>query len=137
MASAHSAELFCSEIPPQCGHPASGDCFDAIGEGQNVTPYCNDEACCDSVCLLAPFCCDVVWDETCVAHANAVCDGGACGPGAGPCHGTHSGGGCNDTDCCFQVCSIVPSCCEPADPKTGLGGWDSNCVAWAELLCVD
>jgi hypothetical protein len=131
------AELFCSETPPQCGHPAAGDCFDAIGNDQNYTPYCDDADCCNAVCQMDPFCCAVLWDASCVARANAICAGGACGAGAGDCSTEHPTGGCDNTDCCFQVCSIVPSCCEDADPDTGLGGWNANCITWAEILCAE
>ncbi|MHC4306175.1 MAG: hypothetical protein ACYSW2_17105 [Planctomycetota bacterium] len=127
------AELFCSEIPPACGHPAAGDCFDAIGPDQNFTPYCDDEDCCNAVCQIDAYCCSVLWDAGCVARANAICEGGACGDGAGDCFTPHPTGGCDNADCCYQVCSVVPACCEDSDG--GLGGWNENCVAWAELLC--
>jgi hypothetical protein len=131
------AALFCSDTPPGCGHPGSGSCFDAHGQGENFTPYCDDEACCNTICASDPFCCDTLWDEMCVAQAHLNCDEGNCGPGSGPCLNTHTSGGCNDAACCFDVCSIVPLCCEDFDPQTGIGGWTPNCVDWALLLCVE
>ncbi|MHC4430036.1 MAG: hypothetical protein ACYS0D_15765, partial [Planctomycetota bacterium] len=131
-----AAQLFCSKIPAACGHPEAGDCFDAIGIDQNVTPYCDDEACCNAVCAIDPFCCQTVWDEVCVARANAVCKDGSCGEGAGSCFATHPDGGCSDPDCCFLVCSVVPICCEDFQKGIG-GGWEDFCVNWAEILCVD
>lgn len=37
-----------------CGDPAAGDCFVANG-----TPGCSDATCCNIVCNLDSFCCDV------------------------------------------------------------------------------
>ncbi|MEM7227193.1 MAG: FG-GAP-like repeat-containing protein [Planctomycetota bacterium] len=57
----------------QCDARA-GDCFEV-----NATPGCADVACCEVVCVSAPFCCDNVWDEACVTVANALCTAsGAC-----------------------------------------------------------
>ncbi len=126
------AALFCSKIPAGCGHPAAQDCFDAIGIDQNVTPYCDDQACCEAVCETNPFCCDQLWDTICVATANAICKGGSCGPGAGSCFQAHAGGGCDDPDCCLQVCSFNPSCCDADE-----GGWTQSCANLAANLCVD
>jgi hypothetical protein len=86
------------------------------------------------VCQIDPYCCSILWDAGCVARANAICDGGTCGVGAGDCFIPHPTGGCDDADCCYQVCSVVPFCCEDAD---GGGAWNENCVAWAELLCTE
>ncbi len=131
------ALLFCSKIPEGCGHPAAGDCFDAIGKGQNLTPWCDDKLCCNTVCAFDPFCCEVLWDQVCVAEANASCEGGACGKGAGSCFEIHldGSGGCDDPACCQQVCALVPICCEDFDPGVGDGGWDQFCVQWAQKLC--
>ncbi|MHC4428122.1 MAG: hypothetical protein ACYS0D_05900 [Planctomycetota bacterium] len=51
---------------PAC--PGSGDC-----SADNGTPGCNDEACCNTVCLYLPECCDMTWDATCAAAAGLVC----------------------------------------------------------------
>jgi len=48
--------------------PGVGACC----QGTN-TPGCNDEDCCNAVCALDPFCCDVVWDNICAAQAADVC----------------------------------------------------------------
>jgi hypothetical protein len=81
-----------------CGDPTAGDCCVA-----NLTPSCNDEACCNSVCAADVFCCDVEWDQACADQAAFLC--GACG--AGSCQigtgtvaefelcGEDTNGGCN------------------------------------------
>ena len=81
-----------------CGDPTAGDCCVA-----NLTPSCNDEACCNSVCAADVFCCDVEWDQACADLAAFLC--GACG--AGSCQigtgtvaefelcGQDTNGGCN------------------------------------------
>ncbi len=63
---------------PGCGEPDTGDCCEADG-----TPYCEDEACCSSVCSYDPHCCEVEWDDVCAADAasDPNCDcpaGGDC-----------------------------------------------------------
>jgi hypothetical protein len=81
-----------------CGDPTAGNCCVA-----NLTPSCNDEACCNSVCAADVFCCDVEWDQACADQAAFLC--GACG--AGSCQigtgtvaefelcGQDTNGGCN------------------------------------------
>jgi hypothetical protein len=81
-----------------CGDPTAGNCCVA-----NLTPSCNDEACCNSVCAADVFCCDVEWDQACADLAAFLC--GACG--AGSCQigtgtvaefelcGQDTNGGCN------------------------------------------
>jgi len=51
-----------------CGNEQSGDCFTP-----NPTPGCYDSDCCAAVCAIDPFCCDVSWDATCAAEAQAMC----------------------------------------------------------------
>ena len=88
--------------PRFCGDPATGDCCAANG-----TPGCDDADCCQAVCAIDPFCCDIQWDLVCVNGACDLCDGLclcllcenplACPPGAmieiEPC-GTDFNGGC-------------------------------------------
>ncbi|MCH8852124.1 MAG: hypothetical protein IID41_05665 [Planctomycetes bacterium] len=67
---------------PSCT-PQAGPCDQANG-----TPGCDDSACCNSVCDLDPYCCDVAWDELC-AGPNEIVPGASCverfnGPGQ-PC----------------------------------------------------
>jgi len=76
-----------------CASVASSSCDDfsascSAGAGPcdlpNSTPGCDDSACCASVCLVDPFCCDVQWDDACVDGAVALCpsvfDGACCLP---------------------------------------------------------
>jgi cysteine-rich repeat protein len=43
----------------------SGGCFTA-----NTVPGCSDVTCCEAVCDIDDFCCDVTWDENCAAIAQ-------------------------------------------------------------------
>jgi hypothetical protein len=52
---------------PACPNPAQ-DCL--VGGG---APGCSDEACCNLVCDLDPFCCNTVWDGLCASGALANC----------------------------------------------------------------
>lgn len=74
------------DCPEDCnsGCPGQGgDCFTADG-----TPGCDDVECCNAVCAVDPFCCDVSWDSICVNEAIELCQGtgpvcgdGVCEPG--------------------------------------------------------
>ena len=55
-----------------CGSPAAGSCCVNTG-----TPGCNDFDCCQAVCSIDPFCCDVAWDTVCASQVvsfPALCD---------------------------------------------------------------
>lgn len=49
----------------------AGECTEA-----NATRGCNDPDCCQNVCTLDPYCCDVDWDSTCVELAEGLCGDG-------------------------------------------------------------
>ncbi len=51
-----------------CGGPGAGDCCIANG-----SPACDDSSCCELVCSIDPFCCDIEWDATCADLAAQVC----------------------------------------------------------------
>ncbi len=53
---------------PECGDPATGDCF-----RPNGTPYCDDAECCRRVCEIEPDCCLFGWSEACADLAVEVC----------------------------------------------------------------
>jgi hypothetical protein len=53
---------------PDCGDAAAGDCCSANG-----TPACDDFFCCDFICSIDPFCCDVEWDAQCASLAATTC----------------------------------------------------------------
>lgn len=110
-----------------CGAQASGDC--AV---PHPNPSCNRRSCCETVCAIDPFCCDVSWDFTCALYASLQCppdQPGTCGdPAAGPCTEAHSAPACADQACCELVCSVDPTCCTQS--------WDFVCVAIAGQYCI-
>lgn len=116
----------------QCGDVCAGDCCEP-----NFSPKCNDASCCDAICKLDTFCCDVEWDEICANTAviNPDCNGAMdacpkpeCGdPLAGECCFANGTPACNDADCCDQVCAIDPVCCDIV--------WDGICAATATVEC--
>ncbi len=65
---AGSAAALCGCPCAGCGNAGCGDCCIANG-----TPNCDDLFCCDFVCSIDPFCCDVEWDATCANLAGQVC----------------------------------------------------------------
>ncbi len=60
----------CGMFPPNpfgactCG-PGAGRCTDPNG-----TPGCESLVCCEAVCVVDPFCCEIEWDENCAALAS-------------------------------------------------------------------
>lgn len=69
-----------------CGDPTAGSCLAA-----NPSPFCEDEACCRTVCELDPMCCIDAWDAGCAAIAAK-----ACGASCGDCPGDLNGDGLRD-----------------------------------------
>jgi hypothetical protein len=59
--------VICPEPPDVCG-PGAGDCFSSNG-----SPGCDDVECCEAVCAVDPFCCDVTWDGLCASQALDIC----------------------------------------------------------------
>ena len=105
-----------------CGDPNAGSCYEA-----DSTPYCNDAACCETVCAVDSYCCEFDWDIVCAEEAAELCD--VCGSAtSGDCFVVHASAGCELEDCCLAVCIEDPSCC--ADT------WDAACVETAELQCA-
>jgi hypothetical protein len=109
---------------PDCGNPFTGDCCTP-----HSAPFCNDESCCNSVCTVDSYCCDVMWDAICVDRAQEICPScPACGNNdAGDCCAAHDGPFCNDETCCSMVCSVDSFCCQ--------GTWDSYCAEAAADFC--
>ncbi|MFO0874904.1 MAG: hypothetical protein U0575_13170 [Phycisphaerales bacterium] len=67
---AYSISLECGgECTPLACGSAGHDCFTVGG------PFCDDIACCEAVCAVDPYCCDVAWDDTCVGEAESDCTG--------------------------------------------------------------
>ncbi len=116
-----------STASAQCGDDGAGDCCVANG-----TPHCNDQECCDAICIIDPFCCDGPWDEICAEEAGEICGvcGAACGgPDAGLCCEANPTPGCEDTVCCATVCQISSFCC--------VGDWNEGCAEIAAAWCLE
>jgi len=108
-------------VPPACGN-VENDC-----QTPSLTPFCSDEACCQKICGLDPFCCNVSWDDLCVLQAQVTCYGvSICPPSDHDCCAVGSPG-CTDEDCCNTVCAVDFFCC--------LSFWDAICVSEAIQLC--
>ena len=120
-----TANSVCDSI---CGSSSNNSCFEV-----SLTPACDNQTCCDAVCVIDPFCCTGRWDQTCVQWAsfNAVAcavPGPGCGDAdAGECDQVNGTTSCNDADCCELVCANRPECCSVT--------WDDVCVSIAETLC--
>jgi hypothetical protein len=108
----------------------AGDTFCGYGAGEcdepHPTPGCDFAECCQQVCQQLPECCEVAWDENCVAIAAAKCDPPYC-PGKGSCTAVHGTGGCDDELCCELICEVDFYCCYAL--------WDQICAAEGALLC--
>ncbi len=111
-----------------CGAGA-GACFtDADLQQGNGTPGCEDIDTCTMVCDIDPCCCDTAWDGLCAQKAKGIVEGfDACGAGSGDCFSPNGSPGCDDTDCCNDVCGQDPFCC--------LSEWDQKCVESVEPEC--
>ena len=48
--------------------PAAGSCYHA-----HASTGCDELDCCESICWLDPFCCDVEWDQLCRDNARLFC----------------------------------------------------------------
>lgn len=119
--------IYCASDPTRgvaaCGEGA-GDCF-----ASNGSPACNGPACCEDVCALDNYCCDVEWDDRCAADTDGVCTGFAvCDTANGGCSVARQQPGCSDSACCNAVCQIDELCC--------LDAWDEACVTLAEENCT-
>ncbi len=73
----------CSECQPgKCGDPKAGPCCSPhTGRG------CSIQACCDAVCTIDPFCCNVIWDAQCASEASTLCNGCTTSPCIGDLNG--------------------------------------------------
>ena len=63
---------------------------------ESASPGCADTSCCETVCAVDPYCCNVAWDVECVGEI------GLCGPPPG----------CGDGECRpSETCSTCPDDC--------------------------
>jgi cysteine-rich repeat protein len=105
-----------------------GDCMTAHGE---LEPGCSTASCCNRVCEIDTFCCDVTWDGFCASEASGYCNTTGfptCNAESGDCGTNHANAGCNVSECCNGVCEVDPYCCITA--------WDQNCVNQSDLICT-
>ncbi len=112
---------------PDTSTSTGGSCdHDACVEGDAPSAECN--ACTSEVCAADAFCCDGVWDATCVGEAEAV---DSCGCAADACaHDVCETGdaleaSCND--CATTVCAEDDYCCTTS--------WDTTCTELAAQSC--
>jgi hypothetical protein len=120
----------CERYQAECGGRCAGSCCEP-----HFGPWCNDEECCDAICLIDIFCCTTEWDQFCAdtAQSNPACETACpdpeCGtPEAGNCCFPHNNPNCSDESCCDEVCAVDAFCCE--------GAWDQTCAAIANDLCA-
>ncbi len=110
---------------PNC--PGAGDCYVANG-----SVGCNNADCCNTVCAIDPWCCNVEWDGICATEADEFCpiSNPSC-PGEGSCFEAHATPGCDNEDCCNAVCAAFDFCCDPEGD-----GWTQDCVDLTALFCI-
>jgi hypothetical protein len=111
-----------------CGWPFAGPCF----SNNEPLPGCDDGECCDLVCSLDPYCCNIEWDQICAQFAMKMCEVDpepAClEPSDHSCYAVDPVAGCENQTCCETVCQIDPFCCDFE--------WDELCVARAVQVCI-
>jgi len=106
--------------PPACSH-------DACEVGELMAPTC--DSCVAAICDADAYCCEVAYDEYCVAaaQAEAVC---GCEPIISCAHDLCEAGEILDPacdDCVESVCAEDGFCCNTE--------WDDLCVSRAEDTC--
>jgi hypothetical protein len=101
-----------------CGD-ATNDCFTT----NLFAGGCSNPVCCGLVCTAEPSCCDVAWDDVCVAIAEKYCSD--CGLVKDSCFEPHGTPSCNNGAICEAVCVSVgfEYCCSVR--------WDEGCVQQA------
>ena len=112
------AEQYCCK-GGLCGDSCAGSCLEV-----SDTPNCSDPACCAAVCALRPYCCESRWDSGCVQLAAERCLSGCGIPTSGSCFIGKAGTGCEDPECCADVCEDDPYCCQVS--------WDTACAQMAQ-----
>ncbi|MHC5007217.1 MAG: hypothetical protein ACYTGF_07670 [Planctomycetota bacterium] len=83
------------------------------------TPGCDDEDCCNIVCAVDPFCCEVEWDQICVGHVDELC-----------------GFGCPPVTCTLDCPPEALDEGEPCGEDTN-GGCDSTSPVFTDATCGD
>ena len=135
----------CESCPEDCG-----ECLDPEDCCvPHESPGCLDDAIAACVCEQDPFCCEIVWDDVCVAEIEEMDCGECkqmpfCGDGmcdefedcemcpedcfcpVNDCCMAHEEPGCEDDEIAECVCSQDPFCCEVV--------WDQACVIEVEAF---
>jgi len=103
----------------------AGSCASGHDDGQ---AGCELVDCCNTVCMIDPFCCVDTWDDICAQTALSACFL-TCGGSSGGCFipGGNGTPGCDNQACCEAICTDDPFCCDTT--------WDGNCVDMATTLC--
>jgi hypothetical protein len=114
------AAVECSEVcfcQADCCHPTA------------AVPGCALAPCEACVCASDPACCDVAWDDACVAAATASCQEACqCPTPSACCEANPTGGaGCDEPGCEACVCAVDGFCCSAA--------WDEVCASAALGVC--
>jgi hypothetical protein len=96
-----------------------------------LTETCNEDL---DICLPSDEACtrdtDCDLNQVCDVETGLCVEAGVCGPGAGPCNIPNSSPGCEDIQCCEDVCRFDPLCC--------LQEWDQGCadLAFSISTCL-
>lgn len=136
-----------------CGPPlgaCAASTHDCLTQGEGG---CNDEICCEAVCVSDPSCCSTAWDGGCVQWALSVCDAPECSivmPRGARLEqeicGEDTNGGCTplphgDSSCCFPngtwYCDdwVCFNAVWEFDPFCVCIAWDAICATEAAILC--
>ena len=111
----------CYTCSDDCATP--DDCPENTGCTAWEYPTCSGCECEECVCALDPACCDVAWDEACVASCEADCGHECANAGCD----VSSGPTCQGCSCESCVCGMDWYCCEFS--------WDSICVDECDYDC--
>ncbi|MCZ6834671.1 MAG: hypothetical protein O7G85_02760 [Planctomycetota bacterium] len=94
--------------------------------GGNGTRGCETGDCCNTICDIDPYCCDVVWDDQCAIEAAQFCANGG-NETSGDCFTNNGTPGCYSLPCTQTICEVDPYCCNTQ--------WDQLCADQALTLC--
>jgi hypothetical protein len=123
----------CASCPPEECAPSAGPCCNTYSGPAAGAKGCSDPECCELVCSVDPFCCEIAWDGICGDQANDLCEiclPFVCMPDSGDCCEANGSPGCNEDFCCAGICYKIDAyCCEVE--------WDAQCAQYAnELGCT-
>ncbi len=111
-----SIAVACGPVPGAFNRP----CLAPRDPATEYPVGCDEPECCNSVCNLDTFCCDVLWDQFCVNSAEVLCEPPPCETTNQSCFVVHGTPCCNDPNIAAAVCETDPICCTAS--------WDQACV---------